>query len=148
MRFGETFRWRALSSLETLAFSFMVERSTIIGKDLKETKKKSAGEDEVKTVFSAFTALSNLPLQKNRDPFLSLSERATKRERERSILFRPGYDCFTHSVLFVFSFKFQFSRFGFGFGFFFLNKFTRNSYLFNLILTWILISLRLHLLFD
>ena len=82
MRFGETFLWRALSSLETLAFSFMV--------DEQDNRRRPQGNNKIcrrrrgqNGLFRIHRSL-NLPLQKNRDPFLSLSERAT-REREREV---------------------------------------------------------------
>ena len=57
----ETFLWRALSSFETLAFSFMVG----MGESDEEEKRKelkmekeSAGDEEVKTVFLLFSTLS------------------------------------------------------------------------------------------
>lgn len=88
--------------------------SRIIGEDLKETI-KSAGEDEVKTVFSAFTALSIFLFKKIGILFFPFQNERPERERERSILFGPFRLCdwFTPSVLFVFSFKIQFSDFGF-----------------------------------
>ena len=64
----ETFLWRALSSLETLAFSFMVgmeNRRRRRGRKELNKEKQSARDEEVNTVFLLFSTLSlslSLPL--------------------------------------------------------------------------------------